>query len=1053
MTVACKTIDLYNVPSGKTITNDIEAEHKKRDWKAAAAEAESRGVEFIDPEGKPDIILSDARVPGFLLPGIKFADFEDIQTPFQKLALFNEKNSQALKKVEEEANALIRELESSELSPEQLESLKEYLVFDIGGTVDLSVFEGFIENVGETERKITAALDRKNFFQLQNVNCSEEAYNAKIEELYDLGIKMLVALETPIEGTSWEDINKASKSRAAADALAGELKAKAEESAKAQEAVAEASKSEVSFKEQCIMLATVFQLAPLHALSFQNKKLPFVGGYEYNANLPVHGEPFGFINKLTLSPSKRNFFVAENDQLAHLQPMIRLFKVAPNSKGKEVEIEFPFDTFASKEDVSEIYNNKRRRGFGANIKNFTFAYDGSNPFSVKKSIKAKLSIKANNFSELLRERTSSGLRYVDLALKTGKAIKEKTGDPELDFRIKALIGLSLPNKGGSIRDYASIKSAINDNFVTLNLTPVTHEFNFDETGAVEFTIEYYAYIEEFFDKPRMNIFSDPVINKRVIERELAFKTLAKECAGDNAEKISKFKESESSKIKSDKLESLRFLTSKMISNGIIYYLNLTINEFNELAKKGPFFKLGDLTSKVSRNSSAASTIAADLEEAYEELKKTEEDTGVGYFDEGGTGVAGAVSDAWAATKNFWWDTVVYHGDASSSSSSSSARQVSPENKTIPFFYLGDLIDLILKEMQTNFESLNISNSFSMEEGNIAINSKMVEEEKIKIANSIEQLKKMRIVLGPMEIVNHADTSQVYNISFADLPISLSYFNEWLTDKMLAKDTAEYTLTQFLNNLMNNLVKTFLNDDSCYDFNIKQKVRVFQSTITSYRQADQGDVDDITKQMDMNIRRLNIDKARRPVLNISGHRSLASPNLGAGRENHFFIYYAGRVTPKDLMKGNINDDEDKGIYHYVLGRDRGIVKNISLSKTDSPGLKEVRFEQEGYQGLTQLREIYDVNIDSFLNVQAFPGTYLYVEPRGFSPDLGAYSINEFDLTDLGIGGYHMIIGSEHEIGPGVMKTSLKAKWVQGLDADNKQETESNSSGPKKCRAIY
>ena len=59
-----------------------------------------------------------------------------------------------------------------------------------------------------------------------------------------------------------------------------------------------------------------------------------------------------------------------------------------------------------------------------------------------------------------------GLRYVDLALKTGKAIKEKTGDPELDFRIKALIGLSLPNKGGSIRDYASIKGAINDNFVT-----------------------------------------------------------------------------------------------------------------------------------------------------------------------------------------------------------------------------------------------------------------------------------------------------------------------------------------------------------------------------------------------------------------------------------------------------------------------------------------------------------------------------------------------------------------------------------------------------------
>ena len=265
--------------------------------------------------------------------------------------------------------------------------------------------------------------------------------------------------------------------------------------------------------------------------------------------MPVDGEPFGFINKLTQSPSFRNFFEAKNDQLAHLQPMIRLFKVAPNDDGKEVELEFPFDTFASKDDVSQIYSNRDRRGFGANIKSFTFAYDGSNPFSVKKSIKAKLSIKANNFSELLKLRGGSGLRYVDLALKTGKAVKEKTGDPELDFRIKALIGLSLPPRSERISNYSEIQGAVNDNFVTLNLTPVTHQFNFDETGAVEFTIDYYAYIEEYFDKPRMNIFSDTSINKSLIERDLAFKTLAKDCGGDNANKISEFKQQESAKIK------------------------------------------------------------------------------------------------------------------------------------------------------------------------------------------------------------------------------------------------------------------------------------------------------------------------------------------------------------------------------------------------------------------------------------------------------------------------------------------------------------------------
>jgi hypothetical protein len=154
----------------------------------------------------------------------------------------------------------------------------------------------------------------------------------------------------------------------------------------------------------------------------------------------------------------------------------------------------------------------------------------------------------------------------------------------------------------------------------------------------------------------------------------------------------------------------------------------------------------------------------------------------------------------------------------------------------------------------------------------------------------------------------------------------------------------------------------------------------------------------------------------------------------------------------MMVGNKDSDENGGIYHYILGRDVGIVKNISLSKTDSPGLKEVRFEQEGYQGLTQLREIYDVSIDSFLNVHAFPGTYIFVEPRGFSPNLGKYDKDGFDLTDLGIGGYHMIIGSEHEIAPGTMKSTLRAKWVQGLDAENK-DNQNSSTSPKKCKSIY
>ena len=129
----------------------------------------------------------------------------------------------------------------------------------------------------------------------------------------------------------------------------------------------------------------------------------------------------------------------------------------------------------------------------------------------------------------------------------------------------------------------------------------------------------------------------------------------------------------------------------------------------------------------------------------------------------------------------------------------------------------------------------------------------------------------------------------------------------------------------------------------------------------------------------------------------------------------------------------------------MGRDRGIVKTIKLNKTDSPGLKEVRFEQEGYQGLYQLREIYDVNIETFCNIHAFPGTYIFVEPRGFSPSLGQFDIDKFDLTDLGIGGYYMIISSKHDFGPGKMNTSITAKWVQSLDSEEESKQKQYSSG--------
>ena len=790
------------------------------------------------------------------------------------------------------------------------------------------------------------------------------------------------------------------------------------------------------FREQCIFLAQIFQFAEFHqsletgrdpmgaesgdfndiVLRYQQtrKRLPYARGNESNASIVIEGEPYGFINKLTQYGSMTNFFEATNDQLAYLQPMMRLFKVVPTGDGKgETQTEFPFDTFARKKDVEDVFNRKNKRGFGVGIKSFNFTFDGSNPFSVKKSIKASLTIQANNFSELLD--TSRGMRYIDLALKTGKSIKKITGNSELDFRLKAVVGLSVPD-GHTTERYKEIEEGVKNNFVTLSLTPVTHTFDFDETGAVTFKIEYYAYIEEYFDKARMNIFADTAINTRVIQRRLAIKSARLNCKKeDQVKKLNEFIETDGEKVKEDKIKSLQFLSNEMLTGGLIYFLNLTTDQFKQMIKSGPFYDIGDIKDSITSVNEGLTSekMNKDLEESFNAKYDAEE----------------------GEDKNI----------------ENAFKLSGIDSRQFAFFFLGDLLDLILRKIGENLEKINLVGSY----GDITIDEELLKEEKKILTNSKEQFKKFRLVLGPVEIVDHRNNSPSAQVSFADLPVSLAYFNEWLTSKLLAKDSAVYPLTQFLNDLMNDFVRNYLNDDSCYNYNIKQKVRLFQSVITSYKQTGQEE-DDITSIIKSPATRLKMkDVTKQPVLNISGHRNFNISQLAPDRENNFFIFYAGRAAPKDKMLGNRETDQKNGIFHYILGRDRGIVKTIKLNKTDSPGLKEVRFEQEGYDGLEQLREIYDVDINTFCNIQAFPGTYIFVEPRGFSPSLGEFKVDEFDLTDLGIGGYYMIINSTHEFAPGVMNSSIKAKWVQSLDAaeEEKQNAAAGTSGnggvTKKC----
>ena len=179
----------------------------------------------------------------------------------------------------------------------------------------------------------------------------------------------------------------------------------------------EASVERNIFKEQCFLLSYMKKLAEVKktrdsgpiptapwTIGTEPKKyLPYMGN-NCNSTLLLDGDPYGLINKMTQGEGSSTFFNTDSEVISHLQPMIRLYKVTYDDDGNAYEDEFIFESSAV--GLETVLQDKRRRGAGVGVQSFNFAYEGSNPFAVKKSISATLKVFASSMDELLEPRKS-----------------------------------------------------------------------------------------------------------------------------------------------------------------------------------------------------------------------------------------------------------------------------------------------------------------------------------------------------------------------------------------------------------------------------------------------------------------------------------------------------------------------------------------------------------------------------------------------------------------------------------------------------------------------
>ena len=863
---------------------------------------------------------------------------------------------------------------------------------------------------------------------------------------------------------------------------------------KIRQEIEEAFADNLIYSEQCFMLTNIDKLIE-HK---KRLKVPFplpygIGGQDakpcgegagtftdgLNQPLLIQGEPFAFMNQMAVEPSQRELFNIMPHELSSITPSVKLFKVVTDvvdGKATEYEIPIKFDINTASPRINGVYRSQR--GTGVGLKSFSFSYDGTDPFSAKKAISANLSIFASSFTNLLEYRDQrnntysqkpkddpNAYRYTDLALKTGKVSNkdsddeiqfdlQKEQDNKLNFRLKVVVEWASSIEGMRSIKKERVKEALYNSAITLYLTPVIHTFDFDENGGVTFNISYQAYIEDFFSNSNFDVFSKLSAVRETRDYIFDYFKQQEGCDLLSDPVFDDFQKSDSKYIINENKSVLKSLIGALHNRDNIQYINLTYEEISKWMKNPYAFEKDRIP--ISDQSQLNPEIIADEAiSAYDSSTSTPEDLDPGDL-------------ALSLVAN------------------------SQENQNIAFFYLSDLISVAMNMIEESLIFFDDGASLDSKYLSFVLNSIGSSVNKTKLENhilnkiskklkknsfdNIEQFRKLRVVLGPMEI-NARQKSILCSIG--DIPISLNYFIEFLSEKIVARELTQYPLPKFIKDVINGLIREFINNETCAGSNTSQRLAINSTAIVGYNSktnrsfnAPARFIDSITevatatgneKYFQRGVLLMDqIPSGQFPLIKISGDRNNPNNFKNIDRMSNFYLFSVGRSYPIDKYIGNRSLDESNGIFHYLLGQDSGIVKNIKLQKTNTPGLKEVRFEQEGYAGLEQLREVYNVSIDTYLNPQTFPGTYIYIPPEGFAPDFTDRALtdddgNRLDLTKFGIGGYYMITKTDHSISSGKGDTTIQASWVASKDGSYGKKLKNQKRGEgegdekvKKCK---
>ena len=221
-------------------------------------------------------------------------------------------------------------------------------------------------------------------------------------------------------------------------------------------------------------------------------------------------------------------------------------------------------------------------------------------------------------------------------------------------------------------------------------------------------------------------------------------------------------------------------------------------------------------------------------------------------------------------------------------------------------------------------------------------------------------------------------------SLYDLPITLDTFGQYFYNRVVATKLKSYPFRNFLDDMLGLVARTI-------NQNPETAERIsFDYTVVSSAKTGKG-------------LGFKLDDDQLGDIGLGEINPLKS---GGVKFHHFYNIFTRRTSHKN-RKGKRRQDESEGIFHYVIGTDRGLAKNYNFSRQDTQYFQEMLIESNNAED--QIQALFlpqNVNIQMFGNGLHKNGDLLFVDSR---PSLGTFA-----GPVLGIGGYYRVIRSSHSI---------------------------------------